>query len=117
MKIKIEIDVTPEELRRFIGLPDVAGIQDDMVQFVRDKMVQGSEYIDPATFVRENMDAVKGTRTWQKIMTAAFGKAGEDGAADGENQAESEKTKPKRRRRKHTDENSSESTKKNQSED
>lgn len=99
MKIKIEIDVTPEELRRFIGLPDVAGIQDDMVQFVRDKMTQGSEYIDPATFVKENMDAVRGTRTWQKIMAAAFGRADEEETSEPDAQA-----KPKRRRAKDNDE-------------
>ncbi len=38
MQIKIEIDVKPEELRRFLGLPDVAGLQEDIIHFLRDKM-------------------------------------------------------------------------------
>ena len=35
MQIKIEIDLKPEELRRFLGLPDVVGLQEDVVQFFR----------------------------------------------------------------------------------
>ena len=31
MQIKVEIEVKPEELRRFLGLPDVAGLQEDAI--------------------------------------------------------------------------------------
>ncbi len=35
MKIAIEIDITPEELRQTMGLPDVQGLQQQMLdQFV-----------------------------------------------------------------------------------
>ena len=32
MKINIEIDLTPEEMRRFMGLPDVQGFQAQMLE-------------------------------------------------------------------------------------
>ena len=32
MKINVEIDLTPEELRRFMGLPDVQGWQQQMIE-------------------------------------------------------------------------------------
>ena len=31
MKINVEIDISPEELRRFFGLPDVQGFQQEMI--------------------------------------------------------------------------------------
>ena len=38
MKIQIEIDCTPEEARRFIGLPDVARMQERLIKQVEDKL-------------------------------------------------------------------------------
>ena len=35
MKIQIEIDVSPEEARRFFGLPDVAGMQDQVLKRIQ----------------------------------------------------------------------------------
>lgn len=62
MQIKVEIDVKPEELRRFLGLPDVAGLQEDLLSFLRDKMDQASENLSPATdFVRDNLGTLKDT--------------------------------------------------------
>lgn len=46
MQIKIEIDVEPEELRRFLGLPDVMAIPEDAARYLRDKIVQGIENLD-----------------------------------------------------------------------
>jgi hypothetical protein len=31
MKVTIDVDITPEELRRFIGLPDVENLQKEML--------------------------------------------------------------------------------------
>lgn len=58
MQIKIEIDVKPEELRRFLGLPDVSGIQDEIIAFLRDKVGQASEF-DAGGFVKSNFDVLK----------------------------------------------------------
>ena len=86
MQIKIEIDVKPEELRRFIGLPDVAGLQEDLINFVRSKVGSAAENFDPASFVRSNLETLRRSRAWRRIM---------DGV-----EAEEEAPPPRRHRRK-----------------
>lgn len=71
MQIKIEIDVKPEELRRFLGLPDVAGLQEDLIQFLRGKVGAASENFDPATFVKGNIDLLRNSTAWRTIVSAA----------------------------------------------
>lgn len=87
MQIKIEIDVKPEELRRFIGLPDVAGLQEDLINFVRSKVGTAAENFDPASFVRSNLDTLRRSRAWRRLM---------DGAEAAE--AEEEQSRPRKRK-------------------
>jgi hypothetical protein len=70
MQIRIEIDVKPEELRRFLGLPDVAGLQEDVIQFLREKVGAASESFDPASFVKENLQTLRRSSAWQKIIAS-----------------------------------------------
>ena len=58
MQIKVEIDVKPEELRRFLGLPDVGALQDDIVEFLRDKVGEVAD-LGPSGFVKSNLDALR----------------------------------------------------------
>lgn len=58
MQIKVEIDVKPEELRRFLGLPDVGALQDDIVEFLRDKVGEVAD-LGPGGFVKSNLDALR----------------------------------------------------------
>lgn len=69
MQIKIEIDVKPEELRRFLGLPDVAGIQDDIVQFLREKVGQVNETFNPSDFVKGNLEQLKQSPALKRLLT------------------------------------------------
>jgi hypothetical protein len=66
MQIKIEIDVKPEELRRFLGLPDVGALQDDIVDFLREKAGEVADS-GAGTFVKSNLDALKTMVT--KVVT------------------------------------------------
>jgi len=75
MQIKIEIDVKPEELRRFLGLPDVAGLQEDVVQFLREKIGSASESFDPASFVKDNIKTLRNSGAWKKVVAAAKARA------------------------------------------
>lgn len=79
MIIKIEIDVKPEELRAFLGLPDVVGIQEDIINYVRTR-VSNTEGFDPTDLVRGGVE--RGTRAWQKVVSAAFARAAEDAAPE-----------------------------------
>lgn len=82
MLIKIEIDVKPEELRTFLGLPDVAGLQEDVLRYVRDQFGQGgAEDFDLAAFIRDTTRS--STHAWQRLFSAAFNRA-QEAAADNE---------------------------------
>ncbi len=55
MKITIDVDITPRELRMFFGLPDVKPLQDEMLDRIRDKMRQGAEGFDAVTLLKPLM--------------------------------------------------------------
>lgn len=63
MKIKIDVDITPQELREFFGLPDVQPLQSQIMKAIREKMHTGAEGFDPLTlmkqFVPQNLQAVE----------------------------------------------------------
>jgi hypothetical protein len=75
MQIKIEIDVKPEELRRFLGLPDVAGLQEDVLHFLREKLGAASESFDPTSFVKDNLNTIRNSSAWKKFVAAAKARA------------------------------------------
>jgi hypothetical protein len=66
MQIKIEIDVRPDELRRFLGLPDVSALPADVVGFVRELAGAASEF-DAAGFVKANLGTLRNNPAFQKI--------------------------------------------------
>lgn len=57
MKIKFDIDATPQELRSFFGLPDIEPLQQEMLAMIREKMQQGAAGFDPATLMQPFMPA------------------------------------------------------------
>lgn len=46
MKVTIDIDCTPQEARAFLGLPDVAPMQEAMMKEIQDKMKQNIDAMD-----------------------------------------------------------------------
>ncbi|MBT8141933.1 MAG: hypothetical protein HKN88_03795 [Gammaproteobacteria bacterium] len=55
MKIKMEIDIDPKELREFFGFPDVAGLQKEAVKTVMKKMKSGADGFEPVTLLKQWM--------------------------------------------------------------
>ena len=47
MKIKIDIDCTPQEARGFLGLPEVAPLQDTMMKELEKRLQEGFKTMDP----------------------------------------------------------------------
>jgi len=78
MKINIQIDVSPEELRSFFGLPDVQSIQDEMLDTLRKQMHEGVEGLDPgkimAPFLAPNLKTMEAA---QRMLWQAFTGRGE----------------------------------------
>ncbi len=50
MKINIEVDLSPAEARAFLGLPDVAPMQEEVMEEMRKKTVASIKEFDPANF-------------------------------------------------------------------
>ena len=96
MQIRIEIDVKPEELRRFLGLPDVAGLQEDLISFLRDKLGSAAENFDPASFVKDNLQTLRQSAPWQLLVSAKARTAGAAAAPEKAAPRRSRKRKSKR---------------------
>jgi len=102
MQIKIEIDVKPEELRRFLGLPDVAGLQDDVVRFLREKVSAAGDTFDPAAVLQGSLDLIRRNPTW-KLLRGAMGRDRDDADdVDADVLLEPETPAPKKSRRTRT---------------
>ncbi len=72
MKVTIQIDVTPEEARRFFGLPDVAPLQDKMLERVQQQM---DNFSDPAYLGKLASQLVVGGVQSVDAMQKAFSEA------------------------------------------
>ncbi len=45
MKITVDVDITPEELRRFLGLPNVEGLQEEMLKMAQQQLSESGQTI------------------------------------------------------------------------
>jgi hypothetical protein len=72
MKISFDVEVTPEEMRKLLGLPDVEAFQRQLMDDIRERMVAGTEGYDP---IKLFQPYVTGTMaSWdmfQKMLTNA----------------------------------------------
>ncbi|ODU22278.1 MAG: hypothetical protein ABS87_02705 [Sphingomonas sp. SCN 67-18] len=77
MKVNVEVDCTPEEARRFLGLPDLTPVHDAYVSSLLDTMKGG---IAPETL--ETMMkgwapmGEAGLKLWQQMFDQIGGKRG-----------------------------------------
>jgi hypothetical protein len=52
MKVTINVDCTPEEARVFLGLPDVAPMQEAMMAQMQSQMEKAAAAMDPETIMK-----------------------------------------------------------------
>ncbi len=72
MKIKVEIDSTPEEMRRFFGMPDVHDLHQDLLSSIREKMKAGTEGYDPFSLLKPFLpDNLRSMEAFQKAFWTA----------------------------------------------
>jgi hypothetical protein len=77
MKIKIDIDCSPEEARAFLGLPDVAPMQGAILKDMEERMRQGLAAMDPEQLMRTWLPVgVQGIEQAQKMFWSQFGGGG-----------------------------------------
>ena len=55
MNIKVDVDITPEELRRLMGLPDMQEFNRAIMDEMLNRMRMGVEGYDPSAFFKPAM--------------------------------------------------------------
>lgn len=78
MKIHVDVDATPEELRTFFGLPDVQELQDEWMERLREQIGSGKP-LDPAALAQVFSAPLAGMEAWQKLVLEAMRRAAKPG--------------------------------------
>ncbi|WP_430431046.1 DUF6489 family protein [Oceanicaulis sp.] len=72
MKVNINIECTPEEARTFMGLPDVTGLNAQLVEEMSKRMTANMDAMEPDALMRSWMTM---GGEWQKQMMGLMGQA------------------------------------------
>jgi hypothetical protein len=62
MKLRLDVECTPDEARQCLGLPNIAALQDRMLERIEAKMLENLSYLDPETLMK----------TWLPIPTQSW---------------------------------------------
>jgi hypothetical protein len=77
MKVVVNVECSPEEARKFLGLPDIAPMQDKMMKEIEARMQDNIRNLDPETLVRTWLPAtLQGWAEMQKLFWSQMGMAG-----------------------------------------
>lgn len=72
MKINVEIDCTPAEARAFLGLPDVAPLNDQLVQEMQKRMSDNMAAMQPDELMKSWASfGVQAQDQFRRLMEAA----------------------------------------------
>lgn len=81
MKITIDVEATPQEMREFFGLPNLQPLQDDILNTIRENMKQGASGFDPMTLMKPLFPAqMQSMEMLQKSFWDAFTSASQNTA-------------------------------------
>jgi Family of unknown function (DUF6489) len=70
MKVNIEVDCTPDEARRFLGLPDVAPMQQTVMAAMEKRLVDTIQATDSQKLLDQWLPiGMKGIEQWQSLWT------------------------------------------------
>ncbi len=85
MKMKIEVECSPEEARAFLGLPDVSGLNAHLVEEMKRRVDQNMSMLQPEELMKSWMSfGGQATEQFRKLMTAAAGAGMGSGATRSE---------------------------------
>ena len=85
MKITIDIDCTPQELRAFLGLPHIEPMQDALIAQMQERLSKYLHAMDPEAMMKLWLPGgVQGLaeiqeRFWTQLMSGMAGTAGTTG--------------------------------------
>lgn len=66
MKVTFNIDCTPEEARKFLGLPDLLPVQERLMGEMEAKMRENLQSLDPETFIKTWMPLT--IESWAEVQ-------------------------------------------------
>lgn len=99
MKINVEFDLTPDEFRRALGLPDVEAFQKNLLDNIQRQMESGVEGYDPMSlmspFMQQPMmqqglsQGLSNFGTYQQMMLDMLRQAGNASYSSGGNDSDS----------------------------
>lgn len=73
MKIKVDIEATPEEIRTFLGLPDVQPMQKKVMEAISRRTLEGVEDYDAANLLKPFLSqGVQSLEAFQRAFWEAF---------------------------------------------
>ena len=76
MKMTIEVDCSPEEARRFLGLPDVSSLNDHLVAEMKKRIDANMAMISPDEMVKNWMSFGAGAQEhFRKLMEVGMSAA------------------------------------------
>ena len=76
MKMTVEVDCTPEEARRFLGLPDVSALNDHMVAEMQKRIDANMALLSPDELVKNWLAFGAGAQEqFRKLLEVGIGAA------------------------------------------
>lgn len=79
MKVKFDIECTPQEARAFLGLPDVEPMQEVLMKELETRMRDNIRSLDPETMLRTWLPAT--IHGWGEVQKMFWEQMGMPGAA------------------------------------
>ncbi len=84
MKVNVEIDCTPEEARTFLGLPDVAALNEHLVDEMRKRVDANIAMAQPEELMKSWLTfGGQASEQFMKLMSAAAAGAARGGRGSG----------------------------------
>ena len=84
MKFNVTVEATAQEMREFLGLPNIKPMQDEMLESMRLSMEEGRANLDPMGLMKPMFPVQLQTlEMLQRMFWEAFQKAGNNQSGDG----------------------------------
>jgi len=75
MKIRVDIDCTPEEARQFLGLPDVRPMQDAVMAQLQEQLQSNLKAMEPEALMKTWLPvSLQGWEQLQRMFWSQMGK-------------------------------------------
>lgn len=73
MKITIDFDISPSELREVFGLPDLQPLHDEVLEKIRDRVLSSVDDYDPMQFMAAyTAEGARNIKAFQDAMWKGF---------------------------------------------